>query len=140
MRVFRRKGAPILSTPARRKGQLGTGGRVEPFCLPLALPSDGFAAGEGGLDEVAEERVSSAGLGLEFRVELHSDIPRVVSHFDDFHQIALHVYASDRQALVVEELAIIVVELVAVALGNVLLAVGCGGAGAGRGMSISLDG
>ena len=67
----------------------------------------------------------------QLRVILHADEPRVVRQLDNLHQIALRVHAADAHAALDEQIAIGVVELVAVAMAleDILLTVGGEGDG-----------
>jgi hypothetical protein len=49
--------------------------------------------GEGGLDESGEERMRFVWLGLEFRMKLYPDEPRVILHLYDFDQVAFRMHA-----------------------------------------------
>ena len=68
---------------------------------------------ECGGDELAEERVRFRGLGLEFRMELHGEEPRMVGQLDDLDEIAVGTQSAGDEALGLERFAIFVVELVA---------------------------
>src|SRR6185312_4766012 len=71
---------------------------------------------DGGGHEVAEQRVRLLGAALELRVELRRQEPRMVLELDDLDEVLRRVHAGDDQARVLEELAELVVDLVAVAV------------------------
>ena len=48
--------------------------------------SERIGAFQGCGDEAGKERVRVVRLGLEFRVELRTNVERVVGEFDDFNQ------------------------------------------------------
>src|SRR5690606_8984301 len=78
-----------------------------------------------GADEADEQRVPVARRRGELRMELAREEPRMVRQFDDLDQQVVHRLARDHQAEVLELLAVVVVELVAVpvALADHVLAV-----------------
>src|SRR4051794_23009251 len=92
----------------------------------LDLQSPRFAPLEGGGDEVAEQRMGPGRLALELGVELHGQEPGVIGQLDDLHELAVRAGAGHGEAVLLERLAIAVVELVAMAvpLADLFLAVG----------------
>ena len=56
-----------------------------------------FAVIEGRRDKASEQRVGHIRLGLEFRMKLAADKPRMVFDLDDFHQIPLGIKPRDHE-------------------------------------------
>src|SRR5690606_807568 len=77
------------------------------------------------LDETREQGMRIERLGLEFRMELHADKPRMVRSLNDFRQHAIGRHARKDEAALLEALAIGVIHLVAmtVALADVVRAI-----------------
>ena len=71
-------------------------------------------------DECREKRMRRQRLGLEFRMELAADEPRMVRHLDDFDVLAIRRAAGDAETGVGQRLFVFAIEFVAVAvpLGN----------------------
>ena len=69
------------------------------------------------------------GLGLELRVELAAEEPRMLVQLDNLHQVAIRRGAADRSARLFQWLTVGVVELVAMAvpLADLALTVGAQG-------------
>ena len=88
---------------------------------------------EGGADEGREERMRLERLGLEFRMELAAEKPRVIRRFDDFDVIFVGSAAGDAEASSDEGLFVFAIEFVAVAVAfaDFSFAVGFVGKGAG---------
>lgn len=55
-------------------------------------------------------------LGFEFRVELTPEEPRMVFDLDHFHQVVIRIFPRDHQSCLCENLLISRIELVAVAM------------------------
>src|SRR5712692_2914186 len=71
---------------------------------------------QSGLDESGKERMTAAGRRGEFRVELAADEPRMRRQLDHFAQLLALSQAGNAQALVLQSLHVLVVDLVAVAV------------------------
>src|SRR5688572_23252742 len=71
---------------------------------------------ERGLDEALEQGMRIERLGLELRMELDGEEPRVVGQLDDLRQIPLDVVPREHEAVPLDGLPIAVVHLVAVAM------------------------
>src|SRR3954452_6653006 len=85
----------------------------EPF---QRLTSDEPALVERCADEAGEERVRLERTALELRMELDADEPWMVRPLDDFRQAIVGAHAGEEQAASLECLAIVDVDLVAVAM------------------------
>ena len=72
---------------------------------------------ERGADEPGEQRMRREGLRFQFRVELHPDEPGVVGVFDDLGQHAVGRQAGEQQAGRFQPVAVVDVDLEAVAGG-----------------------
>jgi len=87
-----------------------------------ALGGSGAHAGAGAIalercdDELAEERRGSCRARLELRVELARDEPRVIGQLDDLDETALLERPRDDEPVLDELVAVLVVDLVAVAV------------------------
>src|SRR5512134_3474188 len=77
---------------------------------------DGQLAFVGGLDEAGEQGVRAKRLGLELRMELDGQEPRMARQLDNLHELAVERPADDAQAGVREGLFIQAVEFVAMAM------------------------
>ena len=64
--------------------------------------------------------MGAVGLGLEFRMELTADKPRMVFDLDDLHQVPLGINPRDHQPLLRQLLTVRIVKFItmAMALGN----------------------
>src|SRR5947209_16543185 len=71
---------------------------------------------QSGLDESGKERMAAAGRRGEFRVELAADEPRMRRQLDHLAQLLALGQAGNAQALVLQSLHVLVVDLVAVAM------------------------
>src|SRR5437879_4614349 len=71
---------------------------------------------QSGLDESGKERMAAAGRRGEFRVELAADEPRMRRQLDHLAQLLALGEAGNAQALVLQSLHVLVVDLVAVAM------------------------
>src|SRR6266702_1558048 len=69
---------------------------------------------QSGLDESGKERMAAAGRRSEFRVELAADQPGMRRQLDHFAQLLALGEAGNAQALVLQSLHVLVVDLVAV--------------------------
>src|SRR5207247_7142132 len=69
---------------------------------------------QSGLDESGKERMAAAGRRGEFRVELAADQPGMRRQLDHFAQLLALGEAGNAQALVLQSLHVLVVDLVAV--------------------------
>ena len=71
-------------------------------------------------DKALKQRMGDVGLGLEFRMELTADKPRMVFDLDDLHQIPLGIKPRDHQPFLRQLLTIRIVKFItmAMALGN----------------------
>src|SRR4051812_11084219 len=78
----------------------------------LDFHSAPVAALDRGGDEVAEQGVGLGRLRLEFGVELDGQEPRVLGQLDDLDQGAVGAHAGGHEAVLLEPLAVLVVELV----------------------------
>ena len=56
------------------------------------------------------------GTGLQLRMELHAHIPGMLRHFHDLHQAAIGRQTAQAQARAGQRLAVLVIELVTVAV------------------------
>src|SRR5690348_123177 len=74
-----------------------------------------FALG-GSADERSEERMRRERLGLEFRMELATEKPRMIRRLDNFHINAIGRLAADFEARSSERLFIIAIKFVAMAV------------------------
>src|SRR6266571_4877521 len=68
----------------------------------------------GRRDETREQRMRSRGPGLELRMELAADEPRMLRILDDLHQLAIGTDAAQAQSMLDELIAIRVGDFVAV--------------------------
>src|SRR5574344_635570 len=109
-RSGRMPGRLLFGLPGGRFATRGRLGRRAAFTL----------LGNRGGDKCGKQRVCVIRLGLEFRMELHRDEPRMVLQFDDLDQIALRVASTDDQPGTLDEIDVGVVDLeaMAVALAN----------------------
>src|SRR5664279_3168938 len=94
---------------------------------PVSLIS--APVGGAGPDECREERMRVQGPALELGVELAAQEEGVVLQFHDLHEDAVGAHAREYQALVLQGLLVLVVELVAMSmpLADLGGAVGFGG-------------
>ena len=85
-------------------------------------------------DEIAEERMRPGRLGLEFGVELNGQEPGMVQQLDDLDDRAVGAGSGGDQPVLVESLAIVVVELIPMTMpfADPLHAVGLTGQAVGR--------
>src|SRR5438270_11902591 len=67
---------------------------------------------KGSADEIAKEGMRPGRLGLEFRVELNSQEPGMVQQLDDLDDRAVGTRSGSDQSMLVEALAIIVIEFI----------------------------
>jgi len=74
-------------------------------------------------DEFREQRMRIKRAGDIFRVELRADEKRMVGHFHRFHDLSIRRQAGDFQAAVGQQIAVAVIELIAmpVPFGNDLV-------------------
>src|SRR5438094_10366392 len=70
----------------------------------------------GRRDEAREERMRSRGSGLELRMKLTSDEPRMLRILDDLDELSIRAQATEPQAALDELIAIRVRDLVPVAV------------------------
>jgi len=61
--------------------------------------------------ESGEERMGPAGFGLEFRMELDRNEPRMILQLDDLHQVAARVHAAHHHPRLLQPLDVGVVDL-----------------------------
>src|SRR5262249_39824626 len=95
--------------------------------LDLALPRR--AVSPRRPDEVLEERVAREGLGLQLRVELAAEEPRMVAvELDDLDEFPIGGHPRERESGLPQRREVLLVDLVAVAVaaGDRALAVGAG--------------
>src|SRR2546422_3126691 len=71
---------------------------------------------QSGLDDSGKERMAAAGRRGEFRVELAADQPGMRRQLDHFAQLLALGEAGNAQALVLQSLHVLVVDLIAVAV------------------------
>ena len=104
-----------------------------------SFPQPPLALLVGRADKGPEQRVRAQGLRLEFRVELAAEEPGVVSDLDDLHVGIVRGHPRKAQAVGHQNLFILAVVFiaVAVALGNVQSAVGLMGKGPRHGQAPS---
>src|SRR3989442_14255543 len=74
----------------------------------------------GGGDERREQRMRTRRLRLEFRMELHREVPRMTGQLGDFHELAVGGSSREAQAVLGQHPLAKAVELKAltIALGN----------------------
>ena len=74
--------------------------------------------GEDGSYEVPEQRLRAQGGALEFGVELGATKPRVVLQFGNLHELMLphHMMSAHDQPDLLQRVAVVVVEFIAVAV------------------------
>src|SRR3954451_20387063 len=80
------------------------------------LPSNQARLIERGADEGGEQGVRLEGLRLEFRVELHADIPGMIGDFDNLRQHAVRRHAGKPKAGGFEPFLVADIDLVAVTM------------------------
>ena len=127
-REARGRGTPLgpRRPPARLAALVGHARRL-PRPPQAGCPTEDSWCAQRRGDELAEERVRVRRAALELGVELHADEPRVVAELDDLDEVALGVASRrSRRPAASSALAVVVVELVAVAVALVdrLVAVG----------------
>ena len=67
-------------------------------------------------DEALEQRMRLVRLAHEFRMELARNVKGMIFQFDDFHELAVGRRAAENEAGLLKFLAVVVVELVAMAM------------------------
>src|SRR6476469_1067880 len=82
----------------------------------LDRSSDQSRLRDGRLDKAGEQRVRRERLRLQLRMELHAHEPGMVWPLDDFGQFAVGRQAGKDQALLLERVAVMDVDFVAVAV------------------------
>src|SRR5262245_56249903 len=103
-----------LHSEVRRAVAISSSSSGRSALLPhLQLGPRRLAPLEGRGDELAEQGVGLGGLALELGVELDGQEPGVVLQFDDLDELAVGAGAGDDEAGLLEDLAVGVVELVA---------------------------
>ena len=65
-------------------------------------------------DEIPEQGVRAVGPAAQLGVILHADKPWMAGHLDDFHQIAVRVYAADAHSGGFKQRPVCIVEFIAV--------------------------
>src|SRR5574344_425586 len=67
-------------------------------------------------DELAEKWLRAVRSALEFRMELNAEHPRVIRHFANFNEVTFWVYAGNNKTCLLKVIAVLVVELIAMAV------------------------